>query len=88
MGKIIMGKEADGFSHCLGAAGTPDPVDIILGMTRKVIIDHVRDAFNIDSSRGNIGRNEDADTAGLEILESTKSLILGAVGVKSRAGNS
>jgi hypothetical protein len=72
----------------LGAASTPDPVDIILGMTRKVVIDHVGDAFHINSSRCNIGRNEDADTAGLEILESTKSLILGSVGVKSRAGDS
>jgi hypothetical protein len=88
MGEIIMRKEADGFSHCLSTAGTADPVDIIFGMTGKVVIDHVRDAFYINSACGDIGCNEDADTAGLEILESTKSLILGAVGVKSRAGDS
>ena len=88
MGEIIMRKEADGFSHCLGAASTPDPVDIILGMTGKVVINYVGDAFHIDSARGDVGRDEDADSAGLKILESTKSLILGAVGVKSRTGDS
>jgi hypothetical protein len=55
MGEIIMRKEADGFSHCLGAASTADPVDIILGMTGEVVIDHVGDAFHIDSACGDIG---------------------------------
>jgi hypothetical protein len=88
MGEIIMRKEADRFSHCLSAASTTDPVDIILGMTGKVVIDHVGDAFHIDSACRDIGCDEDADTTGLKILESAKSLILGAVGVESRAGDS
>jgi hypothetical protein len=88
MGKIIMRKEANRFSHCLSAASTPDPVDIILGMTGKVVIDYVGDAFHIDSSRGDVGSDEDANTAGFKILERTESLILGTVSVKSRAGDS
>jgi hypothetical protein len=88
MGEIIMGKEADRFSHCLGAASTANPVDIILGMTGKVVINHVGDAFDIDPSRRDISCDEDADTTGFKILECTESLILGAVGVKSRAGDS
>jgi hypothetical protein len=88
MGEIIMGKEANRFSHCLSAACTPDPVDIILGMTGKVVIDHVGDAFHIDSARGNIGCDKDANTTGFEILQCAETLILGAVGVKSRARDS
>jgi hypothetical protein len=88
MGEIIMGKEADGFSHCLGAASTANPVDIIFGMTGEVVIDHVGDAFHIDSARGDVGRDEDANTAGFKILECAEPLVLGAVGVKSRAGDS
>ena len=88
MGKIIMRKEANRFSHCLSAASTPDPVDVILGMTGKVIINNVGDAFHIDSARGDVGSDEDANTTGFEILECTETLILGAVGVKSRAGDS
>jgi hypothetical protein len=88
MGKIIMGKEANRFSHCLSAASTADSVHIILGMTGKVVIDHVGDALHIYSARSDVGRDEDADSARLKILECTESLILGAVGVKSCAGDS
>jgi hypothetical protein len=88
MGEIIMGKEADGFSHCLGAASTANPVDIIFGMTGEVVIDHVGDAFHIDSARGDVGRDEDANTSGLEILECAETLILRTIGVESRAGDS
>jgi hypothetical protein len=88
MGEIIMGKEADRFSDCLGATSTADPVDIILGMTGKVVIDHVGDAFHIDSARGDVGRDEDTNTAGFKILEGAETLVLRAVGVKSRTGDS
>ena len=88
MGEIIMRKEADRFANRLSAASTANPVDIILGMTGKVVIDHVGDAFHIDSARGDVGRDEDADTAGLKILEGAETLVLGSVSVKSRAGNS
>jgi hypothetical protein len=76
MGEIIMGKKADGFSHCLGAASTPDPVDIILGMTGEVVIDYVGNTFHIDSARRDIGCDENADTSGLEILKRAETLIL------------
>jgi len=88
MSEIIMSKEADRFANRLSAASTPNPMDIILGMTRKVVINHVGDAFHIDSSRRDISCDEDANTAGLKILECAETLILGAVGVKSRAGDS
>jgi hemin uptake protein HemP len=55
MGEIIMSKEADRFTNRLSAASTADSVDIILGMTGKVVIDHVGDAFHIDSACGDIG---------------------------------
>jgi hypothetical protein len=88
MGKIIMRKKANRFSHCLSAASTPDPVDIILGMTGKVVIDYVGDAFHINSARGDVGSDENANTTGFEILECTETLILRTIGVESRAGDS
>jgi hypothetical protein len=88
MGKIIMSKEADRFANRLSAASTANPVDIILGMTGKVVINHVGDAFHIDSARGDVGCDEDADSAGLKILKRTETLILRSVGVKSCAGDS
>jgi hypothetical protein len=88
MGEIIMSKEADRFTNCLSAASTADPVHIIFGVTGKVVINHVGDAFDIDSSRRDISCDEDADTAGFKILKCAETLVLGAVGVKSCAGDS
>jgi hypothetical protein len=88
MGEIIMRKEADRFANSLSAASTADPVHIIFGVTGKVVINHVGDAFHIDSSRRDISCDEDAHTAGLKILERTESLILGTVSVKSCTGDS
>jgi len=88
MGKIIMRKEANCFSHCLSAASTADSVHIILGMTGEVVIDYVGNPFHIDSARRDIGCDENADTSGLEILKRTETLILRAVGMESRTGDS
>gem|GEM_PF-3030441 len=83
-----MGKEADRFAHRLSATRPSNPVDIILGMTGKVVIDHVGDAFDIDSACGNVGGNQNTDPSSFKILERTKSLILGAIRMKSGAGDS
>ena len=83
-----MGKEADRFAHRLSATRPSNPVDIILGMTGKVVIDHVGDAFDIDSACGNVGGNQNTNPTSLKILERTKSLILRAIRMKSGAGDS
>lgn len=88
MGKIIMRKEANCFSHCLSSASTADSVHIILGMTGEVVINYVGNTFHIDSARRDIGCDENADTSGLEILKRTETLILRAVGMESRTGDS
>jgi len=88
VGEIIVGQETNRFAHSLGTAGTADPVNVILGMTGEVIINHVGNAFHIDSACGDVGCDENADTSGLEILKGTETLILRAVGVESRAGDS
>jgi hypothetical protein len=88
VGEIIVGQETNRFAHGLSTAGTADPVDVILGMTGEVIINHVGNAFHIDSASSDVGCDEDADTSRLEILKGTETLILRAVGVESRAGDS
>jgi hypothetical protein len=61
MGEIIMGQEADRLSYGMSSTSTADSVDIILGMTGKVIIDYVGDALHIDPACCNIGCDEDTD---------------------------
>jgi len=88
VGEIIVCQETDRFAYGLGTAGTADPMDVILGMAGEVVIDHVGDAFHIDSACGDVSCDENADTSGLEILKGTETLILRAVGVESRTGDS
>ena len=88
VGEIIVCQETDRFANGLGTTGTADPMDVILGMAGEVVIDHVGDAFHIDSACGDVGCDENADTSGLEILKGTETLILRAVGVESRTGDS
>jgi hypothetical protein len=47
----------------MSPASTADSVDIIFGMTGKVVIDYVGNAFHINSACGDIGCDEDADTS-------------------------
>jgi hypothetical protein len=76
VGEIIVGQETNRFAHGLSTAGTADPVDVILGVTGDVIINHVGNAFHIDSACGDVGCDENADTSGLEILKRAEALIL------------
>jgi hypothetical protein len=86
--EVIVGQEADRFAYGLGTTGAADPVDIIFWVAGEVVVNHVGDAFHIDSTCSDVGRNKDADTAGLKILKGTETLILRAVGVESRTGDS
>ena len=58
---VVEGGKRDGDTRRSGAAGTADPVDIILGEFRQVEIDDVADAGNIEPAGGNIGGHQQAD---------------------------
>jgi hypothetical protein len=59
-----------------GAARAPDAMDVVLGHERQVVVDHERKLRDVETSRGNVGGHEDADTASLEVGEATGSLRL------------
>ncbi len=46
--------------------GPTDPVNIIFCKGRRIEVDHVRDSFHVDASRGDIGGYEDLEVAVLE----------------------
>jgi len=80
---VIFGRdEADGVAHRVGAARAADAVDVVLGVHRKVIIHHVRDAVHIDPAGCNVSRDQHAHGAGLEILQGAQALVLRTVGVE------
>ncbi|KOT24528.1 DEAD/DEAH box helicase domain protein [Burkholderia mallei] len=45
------------------AAGAADPVHVVLGELRQVVVEHVRDAGDVDPARGDVGCDEHAHAA-------------------------
>ena len=78
---VLGGDEADRVADRVGAAGAADAVDVILGVHREIVIDDMGDAVHVDAARGDVGGDQDAHRAGLEILERAEPLVLRAVGV-------
>ena len=52
-----------------------------LAVLRRVEVDHVRDAVDVDAARGDVGRDERVDLAGLEARERALALALRLVAV-------
>src|SRR5262245_9869366 len=52
--------ERIGNSRRAGASRSPDAVNVTFGFVRQIIINDVRDPVNVDTSRGDVGRDEDA----------------------------
>ena len=69
-----------------GAPGAADPVDVVLGLHREVEVDDDRELLDVEAARGDVGRDEDLDLAGLEVGEGADPLGLGAVGVDRGGG--
>lgn len=82
-GSVVLGRhKTEGVANGLGAAGPANPVDVVLGVWREIVVDHMRNAVHIDAAGGNVGGDQNPDFAGLEFLQSAQPLVLGAVGVE------
>src|SRR5689334_123538 len=53
--------ETDRIAHSLCASRAPDTMNVILGVFWEVVIDHVRDAVDVDAPRGDVSRHENTD---------------------------
>src|SRR5690606_4956632 len=69
-----------------GASRSSDSVDVVFGLVRRVVVHYVRDQVDVDSARGNVGRNENADAPALDTVQRALALTLRAVGVDDRRG--
>tara|TARA_B100000161_G_C33357953_1_gene327648 strand:+ start:157 stop:648 length:492 start_codon:yes stop_codon:yes gene_type:complete len=49
--------------------GTADTVDIAFRIVRQVIVDDMRDARNVNTTCGNVGRNQNRETAIAEVAQ-------------------
>src|SRR6185437_3683634 len=70
-----------------GARGAADAVDIGLRNVRKVEIDHMADAVDVDAAGGNVGGDQRADFAGAEGRQHALPVVLRLVAVDGVGGD-
>ncbi len=78
---LVDAHERDRLSVDAGATGAADPVDVVLGDHRQLEVDDVRELLDVDAARGDVGRDEQVDAAGLEVVERAHPLRLALVAV-------
>src|SRR5690606_29901751 len=66
------------------AAGAADPVNVVLGHHRQVVVDHPRQLVDVDAARGDVGGHQLLDLAGLEVAQRAQALALALVAVDRR----
>src|SRR3972149_5262762 len=73
---------------CPGSCGPADPMEVILGIPRYVIINDMRNAVDINAAGGDVRRHEHAVFPLSEPLKSLHPLRLRPIGVNCRGGDS
>src|SRR5450759_3386359 len=79
--------EGEGFTGHLGARGAADAMDVVIRRQRHVEVDDVAELLDVDTARGDVGRDEHAVRSVLESGERVGALRLRAVAVNARYGN-
>ena len=70
------------FAEFFGAGGASRAVDVVFGRGRHVVVDDVRDAFDVNTARGDVGCHHYLILALLETFQRCDSLSLCAVAVQ------
>ena len=79
--QLVDADERDGVAVDAGATGPADAVDVVLGDHRQLEVDDVRERLDVEAARGDLGRDEDREPAGLEVGERADALRLALVAV-------
>ena len=73
--------QRDGKARRAVTGGTADTVDVVLGIIRQFVVDHVGDVGHVDAARRDIGRHQDAYFARRKALERRLAGVLALVAV-------
>src|SRR5207253_604735 len=73
---VVLAGEADRPARRAGARGAADPMDIVLGIERQVVVDDVGDALDVQAARGDVRRDQDRQPSFLEVGEDFQAAAL------------
>ena len=85
---LARGDKQDRLAGTACAAGAADAVHVRLGVVRDVVVEHVRDALDIQAAGCNIGCHEDVQAAVAQLVHGALALLLGDVAVDGCCGES
>jgi hypothetical protein len=64
---FLGGDERKGVADRIDASGPPDPMHVVLGGMRHVVVDDVGDSLDIDAARRDVGRDQDLYAAASQV---------------------
>ena len=76
---IFRRNKTDRIADGMRAAGASDAMHVIFRVHREIVIHHVRNPIDVDATSGDVGRDQNADGSGLEILQRAQPLILRSI---------
>ena len=92
LGKHFKAADVPAFLRCdqrnrhaalTGATGAPDAVHVRLGVLRRVVVEHMRNAIDIQAARGNVGGHQHVD---LMPAEPVQHVLTGALAQMATEG--
>ena len=84
---FIYADQRQRFARCRSAPGTTNTVHVIFRHVWQLVVHHVRQLFNIQTARGDIGCDQHADAAGFKISQRSGTRALALVAVNSGAAD-
>jgi hypothetical protein len=63
VGEVVGSKKADGLTNGMSPSRSSNSVNVILWMTREIIINHMGNAFNVNAACGDIGGDKNTYSA-------------------------
>ena len=84
---FINANQRQRFTRCRGAPGTTDTVHIVFWYVWQLVVHHVRQLFNIQTARGDIGGHQYANAARFKVSQCAGTRALALVAVNSGAAD-
>ena len=83
---LARGDKQDGLAGTARATRAADAVDVGLRVVRDVVVEHVRDALDVQAAGGDVGGHEDVQAAVAQLVHGALALLLGDVAVDGGGG--
>ena len=83
LGRVLRREEGVGGAGAVFPAGSSDPVDVILGIVRIIVVDHELDVVDVQSSGGDVGGHQNGRGSSAEFAQNPIAFLLLLIAVNA-----